>query len=316
MALSDTDDGGIPQLVFYDPGLGTGTGMDVLAGGALGVGIDRNIQQLYTFLAFNYNPGDLVYLCGWSRGAYTVRSLAGLIHVAGLVKRSHATLVSKAYELYRSKVGATSSVARAFRHVHGDAIPIKAVVCFDTVGSLGLPTQYLSSNAERNRYSFHDTALNAAIENGVHVVAVDEERAGFMCTPMTPTDSDRPGQVTTTFFWGLHGDIGGAERPIIADITLRFVLDELSRRECPLATISDAVPLAYPDAAGAPRDPDPPRDGLFSRIYRMFTGLRVRDVQAVDQVHETAVARYKALESWRPKALERWEADILAGRQG
>lgn len=84
--------------MFYDEGIGT-EGYKLL-GEATGLGIDRNIQDAYRFLCLNYIPGDEIYLFGFSRGAYTVRSLAGMIYCSGLLDRPHITRASAAYELY------------------------------------------------------------------------------------------------------------------------------------------------------------------------------------------------------------------------
>ncbi|EAW36794.1 DUF2235 domain-containing protein, partial [Lyngbya sp. PCC 8106] len=92
---------GVPQIVFYDEGIGSEGGLDLLLGGAFGQGIDKNIQDGYRFLCLNYNEGDEIYLFGFSRGAYTVRSLAGLIYNSGLLSRPYIRLASQAYELYR-----------------------------------------------------------------------------------------------------------------------------------------------------------------------------------------------------------------------
>ena len=86
-AIRLVDDDGVAQVVYYDDGVGaTGDVLDKVGGGAFGWGIDNKIQQAYRFLNLNYAPGDQVYLFGYSRGAYTVRSLAGMIYCSGLIK--------------------------------------------------------------------------------------------------------------------------------------------------------------------------------------------------------------------------------------
>lgn len=163
---------------MYDKGLGTGGLLDRLAGGALGVGIDINIQELYSFLALNYDDGDEIYMFGYSRGAYSVRSLAGMIDFAGLVRRDKLEFVNDAYELYRTSKSAENDKAVAFRKEHGDRVPITLIACFDTVGALGLPENLAFLDLRnRTRYEFHDTTLNARIQNAVHVLSIDEESA-------------------------------------------------------------------------------------------------------------------------------------------
>lgn len=171
--------------MLYDAGIGTdGPVIDKWVGGALGEGIDTNIKQLYSFLAAHYEDGDEVYMFGYSRGAYTVRSLAGLIHDCGLVGRgagSHdedqGENVDLAYQLYRRNLGDESEELRRFREENGERIPVELICCFDTVGALGVPTTLgLLNLLTRGRYQFHDIKLSAIIRNAIHLVALDEER--------------------------------------------------------------------------------------------------------------------------------------------
>lgn len=176
LAIEREDSNGVQQVAMYDAGVGTSGGIDRLLGGALGYGIDKNIKELYMFLAMNYKHGDEVYLFGFSRGAYTVRSLAGMINNVGLVRRSHLPQVDKAYELYRKKTRTEGTEATSFRAAYGDSIPIKLLCCFDTVGALGLPTLDLIGQISRSRYQFHDTKLGNKVLNAIHMMSIDEER--------------------------------------------------------------------------------------------------------------------------------------------
>lgn len=110
-AIAPIDSNGIPQLVFYDAGIGAGNQAekllaraDRILGGAFGIGIDTNIQDAYRFLCLNYEIGDEIYLFGFSRGAYTVRSLAGLIRcTGGLLLRQNIREAPYMYEIYRDR---------------------------------------------------------------------------------------------------------------------------------------------------------------------------------------------------------------------
>ena len=93
------------ERAFYD--WGVGTDRKKIAGGISGAGIDKNIMDCYRFMVHNYNPGDELYFFGFSRGAYTVRSLAGFIRNCGLLKREHAQRIPEAYKLYRKRAKAT-----------------------------------------------------------------------------------------------------------------------------------------------------------------------------------------------------------------
>lgn len=136
---SESDDG-VQQVLYYDSGVGTGGAVDQVVGGAMGMGIDVNIKEIYIWLACNYDAGDEIYMFGFSRGSYTVRSLAGFIYNCGLVRQAEIPHVSKAYQMYRSRgLSPNNPVVGAFRMEHsfrenvGDRVPIKLLACFDTV---------------------------------------------------------------------------------------------------------------------------------------------------------------------------------------
>ena len=89
-AVLPTARDGTTQVVFYDWGVGTDNWLNRMVGGISGKGIDKNIRDCYRFLAYNYQDGDEIYLFGFSRGAYTVRSLAGLIRNCGILTKAKA----------------------------------------------------------------------------------------------------------------------------------------------------------------------------------------------------------------------------------
>jgi hypothetical protein len=140
----------IPQIVFYDWGIGTGNLGEKLAGGAFGKGLDKNIQDAYRFIVHNYVKGDELFLFGFSRGAYTVRSLGGLIRNCGIITSNKADLIPRCYTIYRSSAGPDCNTARNFRNDnahHKDSAGEKPEIAFmgvwDTVGALGIPLRLL-----------------------------------------------------------------------------------------------------------------------------------------------------------------------------
>jgi uncharacterized protein (DUF2235 family) len=82
-------DADVPQIIYYDQGVGTGNLVDRLSGGALGEGLEDNIHDAYRFLVANYEPGDELYVFGFSRGAFTSRSIVGMIRKCGILGREH-----------------------------------------------------------------------------------------------------------------------------------------------------------------------------------------------------------------------------------
>lgn len=301
----------VVQIVHYDAGIGvTDNRLERLRGGAFGVGIDTNIKQLYTFLAMNYSPGDEVYMFGFSRGAYTIRSLAGMMHKSGLLRRGELHLVKDAYELYRDrKIKPSHEDAVAFRREHGDRVDITLLACFDTVGALGIPSTLpfpLSLLGEDDRYRFHDTKLSSGVKNGVHAMSIDEDKAVFLPTIMEEAEGC-PGQVTETFLAGYHGGVGGGndEEALLAENALRFVVDEIRERNLGLGFDMSMIP-----EGGNCEVPVTVRRGAIDRLLRVFTGNGTREVASADRMHRWARQRFTDVQDWRPKALQKIEQDI------
>jgi uncharacterized protein (DUF2235 family) len=221
--ITPIDTQGIPQIVFYDEGIGTENKLQKLLGGIAGKGIDRNIQDGYRFLCLNYVPGDEIYLFGFSRGAYTVRSLAGMISRLGLVTRDKIRLAPRAYEIYRQRSSDRTSLAQShhpavvekFRAENSQVAPITLLGCWDTVGALGVPNLTyglpLDQLFNQDKYRFHDTKLGAQIENAAHAIAIDEHRTTFDVTLMERQPGDqRP--LHQVWFPGDHGCVGGGTK--------------------------------------------------------------------------------------------------------
>ncbi len=199
---------GIEQVAFYD--WGVGTDRKTIAGGITGAGIDKNIMDCYRFLVHNYNPNDELYLFGFSRGAYTARSLAGFIRNCGLLKREHASRIPSAYRLYRMRSAASSpDEDRAVNFRQDFAVanitPIEFVGVWDTVGALGVPVPFWGTLGERE-FLFHDTEPSKIVKHARHAVAIDENREDFSPTLWSP----KPGlDLQQVWFAGVHSDIGG-----------------------------------------------------------------------------------------------------------
>lgn len=205
---------GIDQVVFYLRGVGTGGGLDSITGGAFGDGMELNVRSLYRFLVHNYAPGDEIYLFGFSRGAFTVRTLAGFINRVGLLQKDDEYYTADLYALYEAGVPKDSPEwEHAFRNIkdRGEPPPIRFVGVWDTVGSLGAPG-FLGQVFNRGKYDYHDVGLNNLIQNAFHAVAIDEHRK-----PFAPTLWTRPigwnGRLEQVWFTGVHSNVGGSYRP-------------------------------------------------------------------------------------------------------
>jgi len=225
--IAPRDAAGNPQLVNYIPGVGVKRGIAHLLGGAFGYGLSGNVIDGYRWLCETWQPGDLLYLFGFSRGAYTARSLGGLIRKCGLLRCSaHGNVVeadvSAAYDFYRDTGSKPDDpVAVEYRASHSTVVDIHFIGVWDTVGSLGIPGTASWFPFARKRYQFHDTELSKIVKYAYQALALDEHRADFAPTVWTRNPfTVKPGETPTSkkreqieieqrWFIGSHADVGG-----------------------------------------------------------------------------------------------------------
>ena len=201
----------IVQLVFYDDGVGSdSSGFRRKWEGGLGKGIDNLIYEAYRFISVNYEQGDEICLFGFSRGAFTVRSVAGMIGKVGLVPRKNLKQVPKALSVYRKK---NAKDQEAFKRRYSVPNPkITLLGCWDTVGALGIPDKIPFmpiDNILRKRYQFHDTTLGSHIERAIHALSIDERRKEFQATLMEKSPDNLTTRLVQKWFPGDHGCVGG-----------------------------------------------------------------------------------------------------------
>jgi uncharacterized protein (DUF2235 family) len=211
------------QATFYDDGVGAdGSFFQHLLGGAFGQGLFQKVKDGYTAIAHVYEQGDAIYIFGFSRGAYTARSLAGMIAICGLpTKTFDQNLVETAFRAYRDKEQRASLLAGLAPYGLFDA-QITCVGVWDTVGSLGIPVDPLG--VDDAKYGFLDTNLHPDVHNAFHAVSIDERRREFPATLWTlPFPVGRT--VEQVWFAGVHCDVGGGYTENgLSDITLNWML--------------------------------------------------------------------------------------------
>jgi uncharacterized protein (DUF2235 family) len=201
--------GGILQIVLYLRGVGTtGLKLETLIEGAVGIGVDDNIRSAYQFICQNYVPGDEIYLFGFSRGAFTARSLTGLITACGILYRSSLGALPDAWIYYRSpkphSPGAFAQKCKVECHLEPT---ITFLGVWDTVGSLGIPGSLLAAS-NKAQFAFHDTSPSPLVKCAVQALAIDEHRHDF--TPTFWTGVAPPGaNIQQVWFAGAHSDVGG-----------------------------------------------------------------------------------------------------------
>ncbi|HEX2021575.1 MAG TPA: DUF2235 domain-containing protein [Candidatus Thermoplasmatota archaeon] len=283
-AVAPRDEEGNAQVVFYDEGIGTGGLLDRVVGGATGKGLMRNVGDAYRFLVWNYEPGDEIYLFGFSRGAFTARSVAGLVRKCGVLRKSNGRLFEEAYAFYRSDVHPRDPRAAEFRALRSHEARIRVVGVWDSVGALGVPG-FLRGLAAR-RHKFHDVKLSSIVDRAYHAVAIDERRRSFLPT-LWETDPSNAGQVVEqAWFPGAHSDVGGGYPECgLSDVAFLWMAQRA--QEAGLAL----DPFVLKSLEADPRGPvHESRRGLFKLLPAAEREIGAASHQP-QSVHESAMAR-------------------------
>lgn len=217
-SLAEKDDTGVIQHTYYHPGIGTnGTRWNRMIDGGTGVGLDNNIKSAYRELCDYYEPDDKIFLFGFSRGSYTVRSLAGLVNYVGLLNLTDLNesevwnRIERVFTKgYRRKIESTDTwnqLGWQFKNNAHNSVSIWFIGVWDTVGALGIPDNLGLLNLIDNLhdYTFHNTDLSPIVIHARHALALDEMRASFQPTLWTKTSKN----TKQIWFSGVHSDIGG-----------------------------------------------------------------------------------------------------------
>lgn len=226
------------QIAYYDPGVGTNqsaglsltlkASMRRIIGLATGYGLYQNVYEAYAYLMENFEPGDQVYLFGFSRGAYTVRVLSGFIKRLGLLEKGCQNLIPYAFNIYSStrqkpipgtdKMRLDNEIAYKFRARFSRKCPIKFLGIWDTVSSIG----YFG-----NWKSYPYTANNSNVDMIRHALAIDERRAFY--TQNKLGQNKRGTDIKEVWFAGVHSDVGGSypeQESGLAKVALQWMLNE------------------------------------------------------------------------------------------
>ena len=295
-AIKDTSRDGFSQVVHYQAGVGTQGGrLSRFFGGALGLGLKSNMREAYTFLAVNWHPGDEIFLIGFSRGAFTARSVGGMMGDLGLLTRQGLPFFSEIFEDYqhRHTPGYVSQFKDVpfpnkgpFDKMYVDelvrlgftrmGVPIKAVCCWDTVGSLGIPKigfllKLGLQPREMHDYQFYDTRLNPYVENAFQALSLDERRGPFQPALWEKREGDTC-NLKQVWFPGVHSNIGGGyDDEGMANITLAWMISRLEPfmdfRPDYLIREHESTRQYYKDTNQRPRP------WSFGEIYNSLMGL-------------------------------------------
>jgi uncharacterized protein (DUF2235 family) len=282
--------------VFYDEGVGT-RWYNRLSGGAFGRGLSENIQEGYAWLSRRCVRDDAIYVFGFSRGAYTARSLVGLIRKCGLLNAVTDETIKQAYDLYRDKsVHPDDPRAAEFRSKHSRETRVRFIGVWDTVGALGIPISQVPFS--RDYYQWHDTELSKIVDYAIQAVAVDEHRKDFGVTLWSKLKPDNV-KVEQRWFAGAHSDVGGGEGGALPNLALRWLQDMAEEAGLALQSRAEVVPqyALWPISDSFA--------GFMFGIYRFFKkryhrafGTGVNEV-----VDESVWQRWRADPAYRPPSL-------------
>ncbi|KAL8713038.1 MAG: hypothetical protein Q9220_002898 [cf. Caloplaca sp. 1 TL-2023] len=293
---------GVPQIVFYQPGVGSeGNIINKIIGGATAQGLSGNIRETYSFLANNYSNGDEIFLFGFSRGAFTARSVAGLIGGVGLLTKSGLPDLAEIFKDFQHrgdpnyrpanpdrpfprKPSANDPRYRTTLEQEGMTrlgIRIKAIGVWDTVGSLGIPRvgwleKFGLQTRSTKEFLFYDTSLDNAVENAYQALALDENRTAFAPAVWEKTPGNNT-NLRQVWFPGVHSNIGGGSYPDqgMANITLAWMMSQLEQfidfdpeyiLDC-----YDETKTHYKETG------QKPRPWSFGKIYNSLTGVYILD---------------------------------------
>ena len=213
------------QISFYDKGLGTG--FRKITGNVLGRGFSENVRQCYKFIFENYQQDDKIFLFGFSRGAATVRSLTGFIHMFGILPWSRANLIDEAWKIYKMS-NSTKRDQAATKFIdanHTMWATVNFLGVWDTVAALGIPRTRIDRVLNWIApHGFHNFRLSDSVANAYHALAIDDVRRSFHPVLFEPGKNTK-GELKQVWFMGMHTDVGGGyPEKELSDIVLEWMI--------------------------------------------------------------------------------------------
>lgn len=299
---------GIAQQAFYDDGLGWY--QTPWSSGFAGNGVQGSIIDAYRYVVQNYEPGDELFFFGFSRGAYVVRSLCGLINNCGILKRAHTRLIHSAFDHYKRAwpdyaPAGKASVAFRRQYAQPKSRTVKFVGVWDTVGAMGIPLSVLG--LFDNRDEFYDAKLGPNVEVARQALALNERRVDFQPTLWLPREE---ADVQQVWFAGCHGDVGGGHPPcpdsgsLLAANSLQWMTKQAAQF---------GLGLQRYTAIGGKADALAPMHESRRTFYRLreryarpiepLISYKTSQVSVPTRIHHSVQARWRADGSYRPRAL-------------
>jgi uncharacterized protein (DUF2235 family) len=323
--LKSLYDSGPDQKVYYSAGVGTAKG-EKFTGGLFGFGIDEEVLNAYEWLVENFEEGSRIFIFGFSRGAFTARSLAGFIAKCGLLKPGSPLSLKQLYERYRA--GNAPSILALQNNPpnmtreeqwllkYSRKQPVYFQGVWDTVGELGVPLPYLP-HVSTSSFAFLETDLRINESFAYHAMAVDEHREAFKPTlwkyPGTPSFAPRTlAQVEQRWFTGAHANVGGGyDDDLLPQTPLKWIME---RAQAHGLRFRDSVVL---DAGSTSC---PVHDSLKEMAYGVYAAFHQPYYRPISvttgsaTINETidvsVFDRWRADETYRPTNVGDWAARV------
>jgi Uncharacterized alpha/beta hydrolase domain (DUF2235) len=237
----------ILQQIYYDAGVGTGAWWHRRVwDGLTGAGLEETVRAAYRFLSLKFTKGMEIYVFGFSRGAFSARSLVGYIHAAGLLRAEEcdSDTEARAWAFYRTprrKRIPADKLALAKLCQPAEDVRIACLGVFDTVGTRGVPASFLRSfNA--GKYGFHDTNLSSIVDYAFHALALDEKRKNYGATLWSYSFHSNNKRIEQVWFPGCHSDVGGGVLPAtLSNIPLYWMIRRIQDSGLGLEFLPGAV---------------------------------------------------------------------------
>src|SRR5260221_1230626 len=326
------DAAGTQQLIYYE------VGVNGFLGGVFGKGLDDNIRLAYEWLVENYIDGDEIFILGFSRGAYTARSLSGLIAKLGILKPGSPIGIAQLYDRYKrgdeetiwrladmQSSGSLQNITTEERWLlkYSQRADVKMVGVWDTVGSLGLKA-FTIEGISRSSFDFLETGLRIHILSGYHALAIDEHRGDFastLCTVRTPNDPKAVmaaprdiSNVEQRWLVGAHANVGGGyATDLLPQAPLQWIMKKAQSQGLAVRNEGDldGDALSAPLADSYKEFPY----GLYSKVtwplYRTISAEPdIQDngthVNVNESINKSGFARWRSDPSYRPRNLLEW----------
>ena len=278
------------QIEYYDPGVGTLSAHGALTftakfftklyGLAFAYGLTQNIEDAYEYLMDKYEENDRVFLFGFSRGAFTVRALAGMLHKCGLLQKGSNNLIPYASRMYRF---GSDDHAAGFKKTFSRECKPHFIGVWDTVKSVGL----------FKRRRFPDAKLNHDVSYGRHAISIDEKRSKYR-----PNLWDEPAaqnqDIKQVWFAGVHSNVGGGYREEgLSNIALKWIIEEAENKGLLI------------DKAAANKIVQNHKDKLHNPLLPVWwvLGWWRRRIQTGSLIHQSVFDRIRDIKKYKARNL-------------